>query len=59
MKRIQSLLLMLAMSVGLANANGQFKIVEGISDNQLKATMESNVNEMLSLFNEAANLHAK
>lgn len=59
MKRIQSLLLMLAMSVGLANANGQFKIVEGISDNQLKATMESNVNEMLSLFNKAANLHAK
>lgn len=58
-KRIQSVLLMLAVSVGIAYADGQFKIVEGISDNHLKTTMESNVNEMLSLFNEAANQHAK
>ena len=50
---------MLAVMVSTAHADGQFKIVEGISDNHLKTTMESNVNEMLSLFNDAASLHAK
>ena len=50
---------MLAVTVCTAHADGQFKIVEGISDNHLKTTMESNVNEMLSLFNNAANMHAK
>ena len=50
---------MLAVMVSTAHADGQFKIVEGISDNHLRTTMESNVNEMLSLFNDAASLHAK
>lgn len=50
---------MLAVTFSTAHADGQFKIVEGISDNHLKTTMESNVNEMLSLFNDAASLHAK
>ena len=50
---------MLTLSACTAWADGLFKIVEGISDNHLKTTMEANVNEMLSLFNTAANLHAK
>lgn len=50
---------MLTVTVCTAHADGLFKIVEGISDNHLKTTMESNVNEMLSLFNNAANMHAK
>lgn len=50
---------MLAVTVSTAHADGQFKIVEGISDNHLRTTMESNVNEMLSLFNNAASMHAK
>ena len=50
---------MLTVTVCTAHADGLFKIVEGISDNHLKKTMESNVNEMLSLFNNAANMHAK
>ena len=58
-RRFQSICLMLAVMVSTAHADGQFKIVEGISDNHLKTTMESNVNEMLSLFNDAASLHAK
>lgn len=50
---------MLVLSACTAWADGLFKIVEGISDNHLKTTMEANVNEMLSLFNTAASLHAK
>ena len=50
---------MLTLSACTAWADGLFKIVEGISDNHLKTTMEANVNEMLSLFNTAASLHAK
>ena len=58
-KRFLSLCLMLTLSACTAWADGLFKIVEGISDNHLKTTMEANVNEMLSLFNTAASLHAK
>lgn len=58
-KRFQFICLMLTVTVCTAHADGLFKIVEGISDNHLKTTMESNVNEMLSLFNNAANMHAK
>ena len=48
------LLLMLFMAVSAETmANGIFKIMEGISDNRLRTTMETNVNEMISSFNES------
>lgn len=57
--RLMLAVLMLVMSVGTMQADGLFKIVEGISDASLKASMENNVNEMLTLFNTAASEHAK
>lgn len=57
--RIKSLLLILAMSVGSVNADGQFSIIEGLSDGPLKESMEGNVNAMMLSFNTAASRNAK
>lgn len=45
---------MLLTTMSLATyAGGVFKIMEGISDNRLKTTIENNVNHMISVFNTA------
>lgn len=36
------------------SADGVFRIMEGITDNGLKTTMENNVNQMISAFNSSA-----
>lgn len=59
MRRITIALLVMMMSVGSAQADGFFKIVEGISDSHLKTTIENNVNEMLTMFNTAASQNSK
>ena len=59
MRRISIALLVMMMSVGSAQADGFFKIVEGISDSHLKTTIENNVNEMLTMFNTAASQNSK
>ncbi len=47
------LLIVLFMALSAkAMASGVFKIMEGISDNRLKSTIEANVNQMISTFNE-------
>lgn len=57
--RTSTLLLMLFASTSLALANGMFKIIDGLSDAQLKATMETNVNELIVAMNTAAVQNAK
>ena len=57
--RIMMLLLVLAASTGMAYGQGLFKIIEGMSDQKLKATMETNVNTMMMAMNTAANQDAK
>lgn len=57
--RIIMILLMLITSVSVTMAQGLFKIVEGLNDNNLKATMEANVNAMMMTMNTAINENAK
>ena len=59
LKRMKTLLIIMAVTVSSANAGGLFSIVEGISDSNLKSVMESNVNEMMTTFNTAASQNAK
>ena len=54
--RMKTLLLIMAMSVNAAQADGHFSIVDGLSDQQLKTVMENNVNELIKVFNTAARL---
>jgi len=51
--RVRLLLLLIAVSAE-SFAGGTFRIMEGISDNALKATMEANVNQMITAFNATA-----
>jgi hypothetical protein len=52
-------LLLLLASTSMAFSQGLFKIIEGLSDRSLKATMETNVNAMMMAMNTAANQNAK
>lgn len=57
--RIGMVLLLLLASTSMALSQGLFKIIEGLSDQSLKATMETNVNAMMMAMNTAANQNAK
>lgn len=57
--RIGMVLLLLLASTSIAFSQGLFKIIEGLSDQNLKATMETNVNAMMMAMNTAANQNAK
>lgn len=57
--RIGMVLLLLLASTSMALSQGLFKIIEGLSDQNLKATMETNVNAMMMAMNTAANQNAK
>lgn len=57
--RIGMVLLLLLASTSIAFSQGLFKIIEGLSDQSLKATMETNVNAMMMAMNTAANQNAK
>jgi hypothetical protein len=57
--RIGMVLLLLLASTSMAFSQGLFKIIEGLSDQNLKATMETNVNAMMMAMNTAANQNAK
>ena len=57
--RIRMVLLMLVASTTMASADGLFKIVDGISNENVKTTMENYVNDMIESFNTAANNNAK
>ncbi|MCR4852764.1 MAG: nuclear transport factor 2 family protein [Prevotella sp.] len=57
--RIGMVLLLLLASTSMAFSQGLFKIIEGLSDQSLKATMETNVNAMMMAMNTAANQNAK
>ena len=58
-KRLQAVILTLAMSLSMAYADGLFKIIDGISDDHLKEVMEGNVNELISNLNMASAQNAK
>ena len=51
--------LMLIASTSMAFADGLFKIVEGLSDESLKATMETNVNALMEALNTASSQNDK
>ena len=55
--RIGMVLLLLLASTSMAFSQGLFKIIEGLSDQSLKATMETNA--MMMAMNTAANQNAK
>ena len=57
--RIGMVLLLLLASTSMAFSQGLFKIIEGLSDQSLKTTMETNVNSMMMAMNTAANQNAK
>ena len=57
--RIRMILLMLIASASVSMAQGLFKIIEGLDDNNLKTTMETNVNAMMMAMNTAVNENAK
>lgn len=57
--RIKMILLVLFASTTVSMAQGLFKIVEGLSDKNLKTTMETNVNSMMMAMNTAVNEKAK
>lgn len=57
--RIKMILLVLFASTTVSMAQGLFKIVEGLSDKNLKITMETNVNSMMMAMNTAVNEKAK
>ena len=57
--RIKMILLMLFASASVTLAQGLFRIVEGLDDNNLKTTLESNVNAMMMAMNTAVNENAK
>ena len=57
--RIRMVLLMLVASTTMASADGLFKIVDGISNENVKATMENFVNDMIESFNTAASNDSK
>lgn len=57
--RFGMVLLLLLASTSMAFSQGLFKIIEGLSDQSLKATMETNVNAMMMAMNTAANQNAK
>lgn len=57
--RIGMVLLLLLASTSMAFSQGLFKIIEGLSDQSLKATMETNVNAMMMAMNTAANQNEK
>ena len=57
--RTKMILLMLIASATVTMAQGLFKIVEGLSDNNLKTTMEANVNAMMMAMNTAVSENAK
>jgi hypothetical protein len=57
--RIGMVLPLLLASTSMAFSQGLFKIIEGLSDQSLKATMETNVNAMMMAMNTAANQNAK
>lgn len=56
---ISLVLLMLLVSMTKSFADGLFRIVEGISDESLKTTMETNVNNLIVAMNTAASRGAK
>lgn len=51
--RIKLAFLLLTSMTLATYAGGVFRIMEGISDNKLKTTIENNVNQMISVFNTA------
>ena len=57
--RIKLFLLIFFASATMSMAQGLFKIVEGLNDNNLKTTMENNVNAMMMAMNTAINENAK
>ena len=57
--RIKLILLVLFASTTVSIAQGLFKIAEGISNENLKTTMETNVNSMMMAMNTAVNEKAK
>lgn len=59
MNRMKAAVLLLTIFAGMARADGLFKIIDGISDAHLKETMEGNVNEMMTILNEASSQNAK
>ena len=58
-KRIKTILLVLFASTTVSMAQGLFKIAEGLSNKNLKTTMEANVNSMMMAMNTAVNEKAK
>lgn len=52
-KRIKLAFLLFLAVLSKSFADGVFKIVDGISDDVLKITMENNVNQMISAFNSS------
>ena len=57
--RIGLILLVLLSSTSVTMAQGLFKISEGLSNMNLKTTMEANVNAMMMAMNTAVNENAK
>ena len=57
--RIMMILLLVFASTDLVFSQGLFKIIEGLSDQKLKTTMEANVNAMMMAMNTAANQNIK
>ena len=57
--RIRMILLVMFASTTVSMAQGLFKISEGLSNKNLKTTMEANVNAMMMAMNTAVNENAK
>ena len=57
--RIILIHLMLVVSASMASADGLFRIVEGLSDESLKTTMENNVNALMVALNTASSQNDK
>ena len=57
--RIRMILLLMFASTTVSIAQGLFKISEGLSNKNLKTTMEANVNAMMMAMNTAVNENAK
>ena len=59
LNHLLSILLLAWMPMATMRADGVFKIIEGMKDPALKATMEANVNNMLKAMEAAAQSHSK
>ena len=58
-KRIAVAWMLIFTSSTMTFADGLFKIIDGLSDERLKTTMETNVNAMLTAMNTSASKNAK